>query len=172
MAPRSFLVRIVGTHDETLLRPVLAAALAMVSALALASGPIGRAEPLPTIQDAESKVAEALHAGGVKSERPRDVVWFDPSELSRGDGDRLADAISNGMANIENMLGLSFDSTQRLEFFVTSEFGVTAFTTRSPRRVFLPLQRVRERRPLTFTRRFTTLSTSARLRSAKTRTCG
>jgi hypothetical protein len=128
-----------------LLKRVPAAALTMCT-LALAAGLIGHAAPMPAIQDAQSKVVEALHAEGVKSERARVVVWFDPAELSRADADRLTDAISSGMSDIENMLGLTFDSTEKLEFFVTSEFGVTAITTLSPRRVFLPLERVRERR--------------------------
>jgi hypothetical protein len=111
--------------------PVPAVALVLLCTLALAP-PVGRASALPAEQDAESKVVEGLRARGVKSERSRDVVWFDPTELSRADGDRLADAIASGMADIEIMLGLSFDATGKLEFFVTDTFGPTAFTTLAP----------------------------------------
>jgi hypothetical protein len=138
------------SSDMSLVTPVRPAApmvpCALMFALVLVFGLDGRAAPVASIQDPTAKIVETLHARGAKLERARNVVWFDPDELARADGDRLADAIASGITDVEKMLGVSFDSTEKLEFFVTAEFGQTSMTTRTPRRVFLSLERVRERR--------------------------
>jgi hypothetical protein len=71
-------------------------------------------------------VAE-LQDSGVKVERPRAVVYFQPGLLSAADQERWADLISDGMTNIERLLRVSFGET-RLEYYISGKVTETSFS--------------------------------------------
>jgi hypothetical protein len=105
--------------------------------------------PARTHEDSDdlrmNRVVETLYSSGARATAGRAVVLFDARELSTSEGDLLAKAVAQGLDDIERLLLVSFRLQQPLEFFVTPEFGGTSYSTLSPPRVFLALDRVRER---------------------------
>ena len=64
--------------------------------------------------DPDAALMADLRAHGTKLERPRVVVWFAPDLVSRADEQRWADLMSQGIDDIEKLLGLAF-GPDRLE---------------------------------------------------------
>ena len=83
-----------------------------------------------------------LRAHGTKIERPRVVLWFAPDLVSRADEQRWADLMSQGIDNIEKLLGLAF-GPDRLEYSSMSVLGPSRIASRPCRPVFLSGSRVK-----------------------------
>jgi len=93
--------------------------------------------------DPDQALVADLHAHGIKIERPRAVVWFEPDLLSRADAERWADLISLGVDDIEKLLDLTI-GPERLEFYVDERLGSISHSVKSvPPRTFLSGARVK-----------------------------
>jgi len=84
-----------------------------------------------------------LRAHGTKIERPRVVVWFAPELVSRADEQRWADLMSQGIDDIEKLLGLAF-GPDRLEYYIDERLGPISHSVKTvPPQVFLSGSRVK-----------------------------
>lgn len=91
------------------------------------------------------RIARDLYASGIRVQRPRADVWVSPQDLPAFEREELADAISNGIDEIEHFLRLFFGPSP-IEFFVTREFGDTStYYPGPPARIFLALSRIETR---------------------------
>ncbi len=116
--------------QEPFARNTASAAQSKQSAVTASLSPHSDQVGAGTGADPDAALMADLRAHGTKIERPRVVVWFAADLVSRADEQRWADLMSQGIDDIEKLLGLAF-GPDRLESYIDERLGAISHSVKT-----------------------------------------
>lgn len=122
------------------------AALLVFSTLSFAQS----STPAAQIHALDTAITARLRQTGVKHETRRALLWVEKDSLTQKEIEDFGALVNRGIKDIENYTGIKFDKkyygTEKLEYFISSNSGISRGSTDSKPYIYLDSVRVKEKK--------------------------